>query len=282
MAAIIIFIMTAIIAGQNILRKIYNCKTEGQGTYMYLGILAITASFFFLISSGFKLMVLPELIPYALAVAVFYSAANYYAIRAIVIGPLSLSALIGAFSLVVPTTFGIIFYEEGISLGYVVGAVALVLSIFLTNSRKSDAKITLKWAICATLGAVCNGLFSVVQSLAQRTFDGLYKNELMLIGLGLSSVFFFVLSITKEKAVMKKCFRHSWSAFAVGASSGIGNLLKMILMSIMNLSIIFPLINAGSIVATAFVAVFCYKEKLSGNQRLGLLCGIITIIFIAL
>ena len=282
MAAFIIIIMTLIISGQNILRKMYNEKTNGEGTYLYLGILSFTAAIFFLISSGFKLEILPELIPYGIAVAVFYAGANYFAIRAIAIGPLSLSALIGAFSLVVPTTFGIVFYNEGITPWYIVGAVALVLSIFLTNSKKDDTKITLKWAVCSALGAIFNGLFSVTQSLQQRAFDSLYKNELMLIGLGLSSLFFFAMAFTKEKKILKKCFKHSWSAFAVGASSGIGNLLKMLLMSIMNLSIIFPLINAGSIVATAAVAILYYKEKLSRNQLLGMLCGIVTIVFIAL
>ena len=282
MAAIIIIVMTIIIAGQNILRKMYNQRTDGEGTYLYLGILSLTAACFFLISSGFNLEILPELIPYGIAVAIFYAGANYFAIRAIAIGPLALSALIGAFSLVVPTTFGIFFYDEGITPWYILGAVALVLSIFLTNLGKDDTKITFKWAVLATLGAIFNGLFSVTQSLQQRAFDSLYKNELMLIGLGLSSIFFFAMAFTKERVVLKKCFKHSWSAFAVGASSGIGNLLKMLLMSIMNLSIIFPLINAGSIVATAVVAVLYYKERLSRNQLIGMLCGIVTIVFIAL
>ena len=50
----------------------------------------------------------------------------------------------------------------------------------------------------------------------------------------------------------------------------------------MNLSIIFPLINAGSIIATAVVAVLCYKEKLSKKQAAGLIFGLVTIVFIAL
>lgn len=282
MAAIIIIIMTAIIAGQNILRKIYNVKTEGEGTYMYLGILSLVASLFFLFSSGFNLTFLPSLLPYGVAVAVFYAGANYFAIRAIAIGPLALSALIGAFSLVVPTTFGIVAYDEGITPWYIVGAMSLVMSILLTNSGKNDKKITLKWAICSALGAIFNGLFSVTQSLEQKAFDGLYKNELMLIGLGLSAVFFFAMAAVKEREVLKKCIKHSWSAAVVGASSGLGNLCKMMLMEIMNLSIIFPLINAGSIIATAAVAVLYYKEKLSKKQAAGLLFGLITIVFIAL
>ncbi|MBQ8320935.1 MAG: DMT family transporter [Clostridia bacterium] len=283
MQAILIILMVLIISAQNVLRKDYNKKTNDKGTYLFLGILSFTAALSFLIFSGFSLKLLPELIPYSLAIAVTYSAANYFPIRAFAIGPLSLSSLIGAFSLVVPTTFGIVFYGEPISPLYIIGAVFLVASIFLTNSTaKGEKKLSFKWALFCVLGAVCNGVFSVVQSLQQRAFEGLYKNELMFCALLLSSLFFFNMSFVKEREEIKECIKHSWSAAAVGASSGIGNLFKMILMSIMNMSLIFPLINAGGIIVTAVVAVLLYREKLSMKQYAGIACGVITIIFIGL
>lgn len=283
MQAILIILMVLIISAQNILRKDYNKKTEDKGTYLFLGILSFCASLFFIISSGFKLAFVPEILPYSLFVALSYSAANYFPIRAFSIGPLSLSSLIGAFSLVVPTTFGIFFYGEPVSLGYIVGAVFLVASIFLTNSTsKGEKKLSIKWAVFCVLGAVFNGVFSVVQSIQQRNFDGQYKNELMFSALILSSLFFFVLSFIKERKEIKKCIKHTWYAAIVGASSGIGNLFKMILMAVMNMSLIFPLINAGGIVVTALVAILLYKEKLSLKQYLGMACGIVTIVFLGL
>jgi len=283
MQFLLITLMVAIISAQNILRKRYNQKTGGKGTYLFLGILSLTASLFFLAASGFKLTILPTVFLYAVGIAIAYSAANYFAFKALFIGPLSLSSLIGAFSLIVPTTFGILFYKEAVTPWYLVGSVFLVLSIFLTNSTKKDGrKFSVKWLIFSVLGALTNGLFSVIQSLQQRAFDGLYKNELMFIGLILSSAFFFLMSYLKERDQLKSCIKEAWIAAVVGASSGIGNLCKMVLMSLMNLSLIFPFINAGGIIVTSAAAILFYKEKLTLRQYLGVVCGIITIIFIGL
>lgn len=283
MKALLIVAMISIISAQNVLRKRYNQKTGGEGTYLFLGVLSLSASLFFAVASGFKLNFQLGVLFYSLLIAITYSAANYFAFKALMIGPLSLSSLIGAFSLVIPTTFGIIAYNEPITVWYLVGIVFLVLSIFLTNSNsKGGGKVSFKWILCSVLGAVMNGLFSVVQSLQQKSFDGMYRNELMLIALFLSSLFFFGMSYATERKKIKSCIRDVWIATIVGGSSGIGNLFKMILMSLMNLSLIFPLINAGGIIVTSAIAILFYREKLTPKQYIGVVCGIVTIIFVGL
>lgn len=72
------------------------------------------------------------------------------------------------------------------------------------------------------------------------------------MGLLLSSLFFFVMSYITERMRIKSYIRDVWIAAIVGGSSGIGNLFKMILMSLMNLSLIFPLINAGGIIVISY------------------------------
>ena len=102
------------------------------------------------------------------------------------------------------------------------------------------------------------------------------------IFLRILTVFFFLMSYFSERKKFKSYMNHLWIAGIVGGSSGIGNLCKMVLMSLMNLSLIFPLINAGGIIVTSLVAIFVYKEKLTVKQYLGVLCGIITIVFVGL
>lgn len=52
----------------------------------------------------------------------------------------------------------------------------------------------------------------------------------------------------------------------------------MILSNTVPASVMFPFIAAGGIIATALVSMFVYKEKLSTQQKIGFVLGILAIV----
>ena len=47
-------------------------------------------------------------------------------------------------------------------------------------------------------------------------------------------------------------------------------------------SLMFPLISAGGIVLTWIISLFFYKEKLTLKQNIGMVLGVISIVFLNL
>ena len=67
-----------------------------------------------------------------------------------------------------------------------------------------------------------------------------------------------------------------------GVANGVVNLLVMVASLTIEKSVMFPLISAGGIVLTWIISVFLYKEKLSMKQNIGLVLGIVSIVFLNL
>ena len=72
-------------------------------------------------------------------------------------------------SLLLPSFYGIIFLSEPIGIKLIVGIVLLVVALVMINYEKDAVPSSLKWAICAVLAFVGNGMCSVVQKLEQNT-----------------------------------------------------------------------------------------------------------------
>ena len=95
-------------------------------------------------------------------------------------------------SLLIPTFFGIIFWNEKISFIQIVFLVVLVLSLFWALNIKIE-KNNIKWWIFSVLTMLTVGFFGVIQSLHQMSD---VKSELMSflkIAFLLTTLFYFVM-----------------------------------------------------------------------------------------
>ena len=278
-------LLIAIILGvslQDITKKIYNKSTALPGTYFFVTLSAFAASIFFVVSSG-KLDFNPEIIPYSILFAASYTAGVVGSVIAIAAGPLSLTSLIVSFSLMLPTLYGLIFLGDPISIGLFPGLALLAASLFLINKRDKDVKINLKWIISVLFAFLGNGFCTISQKMQQVAFDGAYKNEFMIIALAITVLVCIVMTLTKERHILKA---QKWSGYSLGllcgALNGIVNLFVMILSGLMPVSLMFPIISAGGIVVIFIVSQVFYKEKLSKAQLVGFILGTVSVVLLNL
>ena len=267
---------------QDVTKKIYNKSTTLPGTYFFVTLSAFAASIFFVVSSG-KLDFNPEIIPYSILFAASYTAGVVGSVIAIAAGPLSLTSLIVSFSLMLPTLYGLIFLGDPISIGLFPGLALLAASLFLINKRDKDVKINLKWIISVLFAFLGNGFCTISQKMQQVAFDGAYKNEFMIIALAITVLVCIVMTLTKERHILKA---QKWSGYSLGllcgALNGIVNLFVMILSGLMPVSLMFPIISAGGIVVIFIVSQVFYKEKLSKAQLVGFILGTISVVLLNL
>lgn len=274
---------------QNVFKKSFTQKTNGGGYYFFGALSSLAAMLFFVITSkefewngGF--------IPYSVGFAVSYGAATVFSTAAVSCGSLSISSLVIAYSLMLPTLYGLVFLNDPISIGLIPGLVLLAVSLLLINAKNDKAPITFKWVVYVLLAFLGNGLCSVVQKMQQVKFDGAYKNEFMIIALAIVALLTFVISLVTEfkkdgktvsSAVMKGYVKCGLVlALLCGGANGLVNLFVMILSGLMPVSLMFPLISGGGIVLTYIISRLYYKEKLTKTQLIGFLCGTASVILL--
>ena len=279
-----IFYLISIILGvafQNVAQKPYTQKTKGKGQYFFSLLVSVSAMvFFFLTSKNFAWN--SGILLYAAMFGLAYGTATVFQLYAITYGSLSLTSLIIAYSLVLPTVYGLVFLKDPFSAKFGIGVVLLVVSIFLINRKNDTTPITMKWAICAFLAFVGNGMASVTQKMQQVAFGGAYKNEFMILALAFVTVLLGIFVLKQERREIKhyaKC--GGILAVACGLVNGMVNLFVMILSGMMPVSVMFPMISAGGIIITYIISRFFYKEKLTKMQFIGFLAGIASVIFLS-
>ena len=282
MNAILLISIILGVSAQNVIKKPYTQKSDGNGAFIFGAMSSFAAMLFFVISSN-EFNWDTKLLPYALGFALSYGMATVFSVLATATGSLSLTALIISFSLMIPTFYGLIFLGDPISVGLIPGLLLLATSLVLINKKSDSIKITKKWLVFVFLAFTGNGMCSTVQKMQQVAFDGKYKNEFMIIALAAVCVGLLVAAFVRESKNVKNCVKLGWYfAIGCGVMNGIVNLFVMILSGRIPVSLMFPLVSAGGIVITYFVSRFIYKEKLTRTQLIGFVLGTASVVLLNL
>ena len=282
MNAIFLLIIIIGISAQHITTKAYNAKAKG--VYSFSAAKSLAALIIFLITAGGNLVFSQETIIYSLAFAITYSMATIFTVLAIKTGPLSLTSLLQQYSLIIPTFFGLLILNEAAGVALIIGIALLLVSLLLINieGKKEEKKITLKWGIYVLLSFIGNGGCSTVQKIQQINCNGMYKSEFMIIALIITVITLLVCTLITERNTMVHSFKKGFPYYSIcGLANGAVNFFVLVLATRMPASVMFPIISAGGIIATALISIFVYKEKLSFPQKIGMLLGIAAVVVLS-
>jgi len=295
MQYILLFVVVIFNSSQSLIQKQYNIKTQATNVFSFCGLTCFFALLFFVASAFFSIefqegsLIVnkssginfdPGIIIYAVGFSITYAAATLGGFLALKYGPLGITLLIGSYSLLVPTFYGIIFLKDPISYTTYIGLALLAVSLFCLNFKNEKINFSLKWLVCVILSFIGNGMCSTVQRMQQVAFDGEGKNELMIVALIISVILFFIIALVrKEKFDIRQSLPY---AAPKGIANGIVNLFVMALQAVIPTAIFFPVISAGGIITGFFVSIYVYKEKLSKLQYFGYALGVLSVILLNL
>ena len=278
------FYLMTIVVGisiQNIVKKGFNNKTSGKNVLVFNAFSVLIACMFFFVISGFKFPFSFSALPFILGFATSYFCAVLFTFLAIQVGSLSLTSLVTSYSLILPALYGLIFDGDSSTVWLYIGLALLVISIVLLNAKKDDSKITFKWAVFAAFALIGNGACAIIQTEQTKQFNGAYDKTFMAIALGIVFIAFLLFALFYEREeILPSLKKGTHFMIICGVANGASNLLVMIASTMINKSVMFPIISAGGIVVTWLVSVFLYKEKLNKWQNLAMLLGIVSIIFL--
>lgn len=277
-----ILLVVSIIVGtslQQVFKKAYNVRGN-TCVYIFSAITVAAACLFFVATASYPMSFTWEMVPYSVGFATGYLFAAVCTMLAINEGSLSLTSLAISFSLLIPTVYGLVFYDEPLTVWFFIGLALLIGSLILINTNGGEIKITLKWGIYIILAFVGNGACSTVQNVYARSFSG-GSSEFMIIALSIVFAFLLGISIFKERPGIVPSVKKYWYLMVLcGVANGASNLFVIALSPNMPASIMFPLISAGGIVLTSLISIFIYRERLSVLQYIGMVLGIGAIVFL--
>jgi drug/metabolite transporter (DMT)-like permease len=279
-----ILVLISIIVGssiQQVFKKAYNNR-GGRSIYIFCALTVAAAAIFFAATADYPLSFTWDFVPYSVGFAAGYLCATIFTMLAIKEGSLSLTSLAISFSLLIPTVFGLIVYDEPLNPWFFIGLGLLLTSIVLINTEGGEIKITFKWLIFVLLAFVGNGACSTVQNGYAKIYST-GSSEFMIVALSIVFAFLMLFAFLFEApAIVPTVKKHWYLALLCGAANGATNFCVILLSPHMPASIMYPLVSAGCIVLTSLVSIFIYRERLSPLQYAGMIFGIGAIVFLNL
>ena len=270
--------------------KKYNAR-HGKGGMIFIALLSFCSMTFFFITDKGGLCFSREMIPYALASAIFYSSASFLTYVAYGCGSFVLTNLFISYSLLIPIGYGLIFLADPATPLTYVALSLIAVSVFLTNigggqGAREDEKrkgISFKWLLCALASAIGSGMFGVMQKMQQVRFDKSYDNEFMIVTLGCSAVMLFTIGIFKNGKELSYTVRHGGLYAAIaGLFNGATNFINLTVNAMIPISIASPSRCGVAMVMSFFISLIVFKEKLSARQTVGAVIGAVALILLNL
>lgn len=273
---------------QRIFQQRYNAKCNG-GVFFFSGMISFFAMCFFaLVNRDWSFntaLILP-----AIGFGLSYAAATVFAVLAIRSGSLAKTTLIISYSLLIPALSGYVVLKEPIGAIKIVAFALLVISLWLTNHKKSTAKttnerVTVKWIVYVLLSFIGNGMCATVQKLTPHFVDtNLLNDDLyMCLALGLSTVILLTASLLTKETEVKSSLRISCPlALFCGLFNGAANYLAIYLNQFIPASVMFPVLSAGEIVLVFIYSLLVCRERFNLKQWMGFIVGVISIVMLNL
>ena len=277
---LLLLCMPVVSCCQNISQKQYTLKISAPNTMLFSSITAFIALCFFIVTSGFDLQFVPELIPYALGFAVCYAAAWAGTILGLRNGPMAITNLIISYSLIFPTIYGVTIGET-VTPTVIIGILLLLSSFVCVNFNSgSKGRFSAKWFFCVMIAFTGNGFCSIMQNMQKRALGDSYTHEFMIIALSIASVMLFMAAMFTGKDIpgdLKACAPY---AAANGVANALGNMILLTIIGNIPNTILYPTNSALGMIGVFLLSFIIYKERFSKQQYAGYALGMVSLILL--
>jgi drug/metabolite transporter (DMT)-like permease len=198
---------------------------------------------------------------------------------------LSVTAVAGKMSVVIPVLFGILYYKEAIGFYKVFGILLALIAVYLSSVKKQGTidknYIYLPILLFFGSGLIDTLLKYIEKNYVPKTDTEIYTGTIFLIAviIGFSTMIY---------QYFKGDFKFTFKSLIAGIVLGVPNyfsiyfLLRALQSDTIDSSTVFTINNVGIVLLSALIALFFFKEKLSRKNYLGILFSIIAIFLITL
>lgn len=215
-------------------------------------------------------------------------------IAALQVGPMSYTSVIISFSTLLSALSGVLFFDERLGWAQLVGIVLMLASFVLAAKSDGDEKkANLKWLFLCIIAFAATGGIGIMQKVHQSSEYRDELNEFLIIAFISSAVFCSIFAALLKRREGRSAIANNsgnknkkrfWLLLSIMIASGVcvavNNKFNLYLSGVMDSAIFFPIVNGGGLVLTTLTAVLLFKEKLSKKQWIGVILGIVAVVFL--
>lgn len=265
--------------------KLY--KRHSSDAVVFNAVKALSALLPFALMAAFGFTLHLPTILYGTVYGVCLCISMFAGYQALCLGPMALTSMLGAFSVLIPLIWGVAVWSERLSRFQWVALLLLFGAIVLINVGKGNKAERAqgnhgKWLLFIGITFVCNGLCSILQKQHQLVYPGAYSREFMLFAMLFCSVTFSLIAIFKGAAKRVRTTKGLFYGVLAGIANGLASFFTLVLAGFENASVLFPLISAGTILGALVCGRFLFREKLRANHYLALILGILAAVLLKL
>ena len=276
------------------------CKALGTGQYSKKEtavlnfkalFVAFICSLIFIADEAYRLF---EISAFSIVLSIFFGISvaltQIMQARAMGNGPTSLVSLVYSCGFLVPIFYGLIFWNEGVSIYQWLGILLLVIALYLIVCKGEKGGRVVAWlpfAVLAMLGSGANAIF-------QKTHQySVFANELkifLVYSLLFSALFTGIASLTIRKkggnepglSKRQRAIKKIIVPLCLGVCVGLLNFLNLNLSAKLPSIILFPVYNVGSMLLSSLISSLIYKDKPTKRQGIGFAIGIVAILIVGI
>lgn len=256
---------------------------------VFNAIKACTAFLLFALAAMFDFTLHLPTVFFGLSYGACLCVSMYAGYQALCRGPMALTSMLVSFSVMIPLIWGITVGNETLKAIQYPALALLLGAIFLTNADKIRAKSGEGtetrygiWLLFVGITFACNGVCSILQKQHQTLYPEAYSREFMLFAMLLCSVVFSLTALRKISPKELRSVKGKHLGVLSGLSNGIANFLTLILAGMENASVLFPIISAGTILASLLCGSLLFREKLKANHFVALAAGVVAVVLLKL
>lgn len=270
--------------GGNLFSAAFNRREkEGSAILLYNLIYTATAFFGWLVIWLTQMSFDAGVLWYSLGFGVGFVMAQGGYIRALQLGPISLSALLLQFSLIITAVWGLVFWGDELTALTVVGLCLVVVSLVLCVLQKGDRAVSLKWLFFAVVSMVGNAACTILQKEQVLNYNGEHNGMLMAFALLFASIACLIIWLkAKPRCVTETVKRSGALPLVAGVFNVLMNLCVILLATRLPGSVVYPVFAVGSLALTSLLSALIFRERLSLRQWIGIGVGAVAVLLLSL
>lgn len=238
------------------------------------------------IANGFALQINKSVLLWGIIYGVTQTLFILFKTLAMNSGSVSITTLVGNFSLVISVVFCFLVWGETIGLLDIVGLVFLMIGIILSTNKETSASSNKKWPIYLVFFLVFAAAVGISFKAFSKTGQSEFAGDMMLIAaLVMLITYALICLFTKNhntESVSKINKEFIIFALVSGVLSCVYNRLNIYLSGALNAVIFFPAFNGGVILLSTVLSIILLKEKLNLKTSIGILLGVAGICIIGI
>ncbi len=245
--------------------------------YLFLGAVVICISMLAIGGESFKFT------RFSFLIAVIYSinsfALTYFGIKAFRYANLSVYSMFMMLgSIVIPSTVGIAFYNEAVTLARIICFIFIFISLYLSiNKGKSDKRAIVFYILVFTLNGMAGVLSKIHQSFPEMNVST--NNFLFMTGViklvVSGTVLGYMYIAKKEKQPSKKACTYALGGGLLNAVGNYFNLYALISIPVT----IHSVVTTGLVLVGSALIGLCIKEKLTPKATISILFALLATVF---